>query len=330
MSAPLAFATDFVAPEFTENLNSSQPKETANLSRVEEWAYFSYIVNTKGEPESIEVIDKSSYDKYLGSAIDYVENLRYSPATFKGKAVPSALTFFFRYDKSFHGNNNDGISRGFTRYYNEADNLIANGKADKATESLEILKEDHSKNITEQALSAWLYSNYFFQKQAWPEYGAAVQTAHYINQSLPSEMRVKNAQNRMNWHVFKKELSDAQYALLDLKEVSKGGLSDAHYQEMRQQIAELITSTEINEIDVTLSNDIAWQHRVPRSNISLDLQNGEITFAELRCENGHQVFASFPISDVDIPQDYQKCSFFVKGTPDTQFSFKEQGALRVF
>ncbi len=323
-------AADFTPPEQIENLNSTKTRKTANLSRIEEWVWLSYFVDEQGLASKIEVIDASHPDSSNYAAINYLENLRYASAVFKGKAVSSAATFFFRLDKSFTGSANDGISRGFRRHYNDADNFINSGEMDKAGESLAILLEDYTKNTTEQALSAWLHSNYYFKQQQWNDYGAAIQTAHYLNQSLPLKLRIKNAQNRMNWFVFQQAFSDANYALLDLMNQSEGNLKEDDYQALQNQIEELIANKPVNEMKVTLVKDRAWQHRLPRSRISLDLHSGSITFAELRCENGHQSFSSFPITEIDIPQDNNRCQFFVKGEAGTHFTFKEEGELRIY
>lgn len=323
-------AGDFIAPKYVENLNSTQPEKTASMSRLEGWTLMSFFVDKEGVPTHIEVIDGLANDRFLRKAIRHLSNLRYSPAVYDGNPVLSADTFFFRTDTSFRWSANDGISGGFKTYYNEADNYLLDGDIEKARESLLKLKEDHAKNLTEQALSAWLQSKFYFKQQNWPAYGKAVMTAHNLNQFMPEEFRLKSIQNSLKWHMFKREFSDAIYVLRQLRDQSEGAFSESDYQSAHKEIVKHIKSNPTNTIDVSLVDEMAWQHRLPRSTIGLNVQSGEIKFAELRCENGHQSFNSFPIADFAIPDDYMKCRFFVKGSLGTQFAFTEQGSTRAY
>ena len=323
-------ADDFIAAEYIESRNSSVPEKTANHSRLEGWTLLSYFVGLDGEPENVVIIDSSDESKFGGEAVFTLKNWRYKPASYKGEAVVSAEMALMRTDKSFNWSANDGISLGFKRHYNDADNFMLKGEMEKAKASLDELREDHAKNLTEQALSAWLHSIYYFRLQDWPAYGSEVQTAHYLNEFLPSEMKLKNIQNRLKWHMFKREFTDAIYILDELKARSNGALSESDYQSMLEEIKKHLRENPANQIDITLANGRAWKHKLPRSTISLNVQAGEINFAELRCDNGHQRFTEFPIQGFDIPEDYLKCSFFVKGNDNSYFTFEEKGDTRPF
>ena len=330
LSSSLIADESFTPAEFLENRNSSIPQKTANMSRLEGWTLLSYFVGTDGRIKDVEVIDSSDEDKFAGKAIHHLDGYLYSPAKFEGNAVDSADVTLFRTDKSFQGSANDGISRGFKRYYNDADNFILAGEMSKAKASLDELIEDHTKNLTEQALAAWIQSLYYFKSQNWPAYGSAVQVAYYLNDYLPKQMKLKNIQNRLQWHMFKREFSDAIYVLEELKRKSEGALSDNDYQGMVDEVKKHLKTNENNQIDITLANGRAWHHRVPRSKISLTLLEGNIEFAELRCDNGRQAFSVFPIEDTVIPEAQLKCTMYVKGTDGTRFSFVESGTTRVF
>lgn len=328
--AQQTFATSFTPAQRIQNQSSKQPKQTTDSSRLEGWTFISYYVDKNGRVKDAQIIDSSNPDKFGGEALFYLDGYRYSPAKFDDQPVDSAQVTFFTTDKSFNGNPNDGISRGFKRHYNDADNFILEGNMEKAKESLETLLEDHAKNLTEQALATWLQSLYYFKIQDWPSYGSSVQVAHFLNNYLPVEMKLKTLQNRLQWHAFKREFSDALYVLNELKIQSKGALSDTQYQSMSEDIKAQIKTSEINEIDVTVANGRAWSHRLPRSTVKLTLHEGDIDFAELRCDNGRHLLNPEALEAFTIPDNFLKCSVFVKGADGTRFSLTESGETRAF
>ena len=328
--AQQTFATSFTPAQRIQSQNSKLPKQTADLSRLEGWTFISYYVDKNGRVKDAEIIDSSNPDKFGGEALFYLDGYRYSPAKIDEQPVASAQVTFFATDKSFNGNPNDGISRGFKRHYNDADNFILKGNMEKAKESLETLLEDHAKNLTEQALATWLQSLYYFKLQDWPSYGSSVQVAHFLNNYLPTEMKLKTLQNRLQWHAFKREFSDALYVLNELKIQSQGALSDAQYQSMANDIKAQIKASETNKIEVTVVNGRAWSHRLPRSTVNLTLHEGDIDFAELRCDNGRHQLIPSAAEAFTIPDNFLKCSVFVKGADGTRFSVTESGEARAF
>ena len=328
--AQQTFATSFTPAQRIQNQNSTLPKQTADLSRLEGWTFISYYVDINGRVKDAQIIDSSNPDKFGGEALFYLDGYRYSPAKIDGIPVESAQVTFFTTDKSFNGNPNDGISRGFKRYYNDADNFILKGNMEKAKESLDTLLTDHAKNLTEQALATWQQSLYYFKLQDWPSYGSAVKVAYFLNNYLPVEMKLKTLQNRLQWHAFKREFSDALYVLNELKIQSRGALSDTQYLSMSEDIKAQIKASEPNKIDVTVANGRAWSHRLPRSTVNLTLHEGNIDFAELRCENGRHLLNPSASEAFTIPDSFFKCSVFVKGADGTRFSVTESGETRAF
>ena len=80
-------AANFEPAKSIENLNSQSAKETPSYSRMEGWVFLSYMVGKEGLPQDIELIASSNSDKYLQSSIRYLNNFRFSPATYQNEKV---------------------------------------------------------------------------------------------------------------------------------------------------------------------------------------------------------------------------------------------------
>lgn len=64
--------------------------------------------------------------------------------------------------------------------------------------------------------------------------------------------------------------------------------------------------------------------------VTLVLHEGDIYFAELRCDNGRHLLNPAASEAFTIPDNFLKCSVFVKGADGTRFSLMESGETRAF
>jgi hypothetical protein len=235
-----------------------------------------------------------------------------------------------KHNKSFYGSPNEGISVGFSSRYDRAKKFISEKKFDSALEVLDDLRDTNAKNLTEQSLSAWLHSLYFYQKGNWPLYRDNVQEAIQLREHLPTKMAVINIQNLLQWQMFKKEYSDAVYTLDILANIKGSKMDAVTHDSMLQPMLDFIKNEDVNEINTTLSKGKYWLHTLPRSNINLITIIGKVEFAELRCDNIWHPFESTDILNFKIPESYLNCSILVKGEEGTQIKFTENGELRHF
>ncbi len=323
-----AIAADFVPAKLKDNLNPTGIRSTANLSRFEGWTLLSFIIDKNGLPQHIEVVNSSNNNKYTEDAIGYLQNYRYLPATYKGKKVLSSSTFLMQHDKSFYGYNNDGISVGFNLRYNRANKLISDKQFNKAIDVLDDLRDTNTKNLTEQALSAWIHSLYYYHVKNWLAYRDNMLEANQLREYLPVKMAITNTQNLLQWQVFQSQYLDAVYTLASMANIKNSRMDTSTHEEMLQPILDSLKTEAIIEINTTLSKGKSWLHIIPRSNITLTTVSGKVELAELRCDNYWHEFELAQIDHFNIPESYQNCAILIKGTPDTQIKFIEQGELR--
>jgi len=328
--AAKSIAADFVPPKLIDNLNPKGTQTTGNVSRIEGWTLMSYIIDDSGLPQHIEVVNSSNNGIYTEDSIRYLQNFRYSPATYVGQKALSAQTFLMRHDKSFSGNNNDGISVGFSLRYDRANKLISDKKFGRALEVLDDLRDTNAKNLTEQALSAWIHSLYYYHQENWFAYRDNVLEAYQLREYLPVKMAITSTQNLLQWQMFQNEYSDAVYTLASMANIKNSKMDASAHEAMLQPIIDSIETETAIEINTTLSEGKSWLHTLPRSNINLTTISGKVELAELRCDNKWHPFESTEIDNFNIPESYLNCSILIKGKPGTQIKFIEQGELRQF
>ncbi len=325
-----SISADFVPPKLIDNLNPKGTQTTYNMSRVEGWTLMSYIIDDSGIPQQIVVVNSSNNGIYTEDSIKYLQSFRFSPAIYLGQKTSSATTFLMKHDKSFSGNSNDGISVGFSRRYDRANKFISEQKFDSALDVLNELRETNTKNLTEQALSAWIHSLYYYRQENWLAYRDNILEANQLREHLPVKMAIKNIQNLIQWQMFQKEYSDAVYTLASMVKIKGAKMDASTHEAMLQPILNAMDTEEIIEINTTLSKNKSWLHILPRSTINLTTISGKVELAELRCDNIWHPFESTTIVNFNIPESYLNCSILVKGTSGTQIKFVEQGKSRQF
>lgn len=318
-------AVDFTPAELVEDLNPAM-STTSNPSRLEGWAQLSYIIDIDGKVKNIEIINASDKDDFYDESIRYLKNLRYSPALSDGKKVPSARPFL--YGKNRY--NNDGISLGFRNRYNRANEHLKNGELTQVKTELDDLQQTNTQNIKEQALSAWIHSQYYFAKKDWPAYGEQTKIAEILSNDLPGKWALTTMQNLMQWHLFKKEYVAAFDALDQIPLIEGAKISQAVYQTMSQDIFKALQQDTTMKHQHILEPDRAWLHYIARKDISINLIPGDQTSVELRCENNWLTLTEVQARAFSVSPDDINCAVIIKGVAGSEVSLTESGELYAF
>ena len=323
-----AVASDkIIPPKLIENLNSTQTKETSSYSRLEGWVYMTYMVNEQGRADHIEVIAHSNNDKFIPTSISYLENLRFEPAKVNGQATSYLQKYFMRHKKSFAENSNDGITTYFQKKYNQADQHINRGELTDSEQLLRDLVETNTKNLTEQALAAWLLSKHFFKAKNWTQYRDHMLDAFYLREHLPAELAIKTTQNLLDWQIYKKLYSDALMTIVELTLVAEGNVDTKSIAQTMVELNQALEKPVINTRS-TISPGTLWQHRLQKQNLSITPINGELSFIEVRCANGRFVQSTKGFNNLSLGDELGNCFVFVGATKETNISIIETGKVR--
>jgi hypothetical protein len=148
--------------------------EKVHTSRggMEGWVIVSFIIGLDGKPRDIVPIDYSGKVRYINSTIRYVNNLIYSPVMVDGLVTTSQDSLFVPNTYSGIGNSENSVTPAFSREYQGAMDILANSTPDlpNVRKRIDELENDHTKNLNEHAMAAWLESVYYYEEQDFLEY----------------------------------------------------------------------------------------------------------------------------------------------------------------
>jgi hypothetical protein len=321
---------DYVPAKRVENSGLSLSGTTADMSRVEGWTVISYIVGLDGKPQHPIVVDTSQRGDFVEATLRYLNSLEFTPAMIKSQPVLSASILFMTHEKAFLEINNDGVSAGFRNTYSDADGLLAEQKFAQAKPLLDDLADSYGRNLTEQALSAWLHSKYHARQKNWEAYGQHVRTAAYLKSELPASIAVKAVLNLFEWYKYKHQYADAINALDELTRIENTEFKEETFQALLQPVLTHMEGQSIAQIEQTLAPGQSWLHALSRETISLSYTQGEIELVQLRCDNTLHQFSTATIEQYTLPASYRNCRLLVKGTQGAKLSLTEQGQRRDF
>ena len=314
----------FISAKVIENFNSKGVNETYNRSRVEGWAYLSFVVNTEGQASNIVAINSSS-DRSIDQAKMYLENLRYSSAMANNEAVNEAKTIFFTENKQVESSGKGAISKGFINRYNEAYKVVTSKNKELAKEKLKNLTDTYTKNFEEQALSHWLHSIHYFLHAEWGLYFESLEKGYLLGSNLPRDIEVKNTKNLLDWYIFKKSYPQALKVLARLNNIKERKLSPESFNiKYNEIISGQKNNKTINTEFVMYGRRNSWLQELSHSSISFESSNSDLSIVELRCQNAVYKFAQSSIENFQIPDDYIGCSILVQAPLGTSFTLIEQ------
>ncbi|MBD1584728.1 hypothetical protein [Pseudoalteromonas sp. S16_S37] len=316
---------EFTAPSLLENNNSKLPSRAKNGTRTEAWVRADFVVNESGKAEHI--LLEMSDPNYYHDAKEYLSQLQYQSATFNGKPMKSAGQFTIKFHKIFSGVSNDGISSSYAKYFDITKAQVVNSDK-QASLSLDNLTNEHTKNLTEQAYSAWLNSVYYASVQDWQSYDLYVKESALLYDLLTPDLALMSMQNLMNLYVYQLHLSDARQTLLAMANIKYKTLSQQTVDQFTAQLHQLMNDNPVIKIEAQLSKHKTWRHTLNRSTISLLPQQGKVSAAALYCQNGYHAFTSQSIEEFSVPEAFGECRLVIQGDEATKIVFTESGASR--
>jgi len=332
VSANSAFEKGVVEKTYTpaqviENKNESFPKSYSG-SRLEGWALLSYVVAKDGSVNDIEVISHSAVVDTQAEAQRYLNNLVFSPAIKGEQAVESGYLFTYQAGKYFTGYANDKASRGFISGYDDVNTLIKEKNFKEAELELAQLFTDHTKNTAEQALFAWLKSQFYYFQQQWQGFDEQVKVAYLLRAQLPTELHYTVVKSALQWFIYKQDFYLAYNAINSLGKIEGKVFTSENKLATTKQVDELLAQTTVINTEITLHDQQVDYISLSRANIVLEnAQNLEQV--ELRCAN--QVVKFSPSKQIVYAVDpaSRRCGLLLKSKKSEQLTLTQTGEIIV-
>lgn len=316
----------FIRAKLIENQNSAKPRETAIASRLEDWAYMSYVVDKAGKVQDVVILASGNKRAKAKTSIEFVENFQYQNALYDGEAVNSRKRFLLRHLKTI-GAPNEGLTPGFYARYEKILNQLRAKQYETALETLKDLEVHNAKNLSEQALSAWLHSLYYYSVQNWPAYGDALETATLLREYLPTKQAIKSTQNLFEYQKFKKHYAEAAETLKSMAGIEGAELDEVTYFAMLKPLLVLMKQTATVSETAELTRQYPWARLLFRNRADIQVLKGALNKVQLRCDNGWQVLDPSETITVTVPKGWRGCELLIAGGQGSRFSIRQSGEL---
>lgn len=322
-----ANSSSYIAAKLLDNNNSKFLSSTSH-SRKEYWSYSNYLIDIKGIPKDIILLNTTSFRKSDKKTLNYINNLEYSPAKEDNKAVNANQFLLYNESKGFFNDSNNGISKKFEKKYHHINTLISSNKLNDVKLLLSELFENEVKNLTEQCLYAWLASNYFYKNKDTIQYSSHLETAYLLRGQVPTKLAYKISTSFLKYKLYYKEYAKAIEILAMMKSIEGLKLDQSSYKQAFDDVFKMAQESPVITHEKTISSFGNSYHQLSRNNISLQVKS-DITRAELRCRNGFHIFENTSFDNYTIPKNLQKCSLFLIGEPNASATLTENGALNL-
>ncbi|MCG7562034.1 energy transducer TonB [Pseudoalteromonas sp. McH1-42] len=326
LSSPTFADARFVPAKLLTHNDSGPHSSALENTRREHWALVDYVVDEQGQP--IHVLVEGSSPRMAHRAQSVLSQRAYEPARLDGKAIASSKQIPMHFNKAFRQFTNNNVSTVFAKYFDEAKRLVVSNQMTKAKPALDSLLEDHTKNLTEQAYTAWLLSAYYYNVQDWHQYEYHLREAVQLRKLLTPDMALMSTQSLMNLEVYKKQYGNALQTLVCMEQIKGKQLSKQTVREFQGQLQTQLADNPVITVSAKLTELRTWRHELNRSTISFSAENGSLSTVALYCQNGYQRFNELPVQNYQVPEAYGSCYLAVQGETDTQITYREEGDAR--
>jgi hypothetical protein len=308
-------------------IKNANKVEDAFTSRggMEGWTRVSFIIDKDGTTKDIVVFDYSGKDRYVTKATKLVKNLQYSPALINDKPVTSAQILFVKHTYSEAGHSEGSVTPAFAKEYQAIIDALTSPSANMPSIKISIdeLVEDHTKNLNEHALAAWLKSIYYYKNEDFLEYMRQSQITVDLYEYLPIAILAKSTVNLFQSQLYYGNFNGASETLARMGSVDGLNLS----QQTHQQFADALKASKATESsNVTkgqLSSLGAWSQAYEFSTFKVDVSQGSVDSVELRCNDYQQKYVEGWENQIDFPAQTSDCILLIRGDAGSTFDILE-------
>ena len=326
-----ASGTKLIPAQIISNNNAKFPT-VEQRSRVEWWVDYVFQINTEGRITNTRILDISDNAPRLAkdSLEGWLENLQYTPAVFEGTVVPSGERKHYIWRIAFYSSDNRAITPGYSKLYEQAKELILSDEQKLGWEKLQELTSDYSKNNTEQALTAWLKSIYYFKEKDWPAYGDALKVSVILHVDLPKAYRVKAIQNLVDFHMFNQDYASALIVAQKFAHLEHVDNGEQAYADYKKIITEQVLQATKLERKLNLTSNFSTYLPISMREITLKTNFAEaITVEKLCANNAENMELKRELSIVLSPNEL-KCALVLTSKSAAEVEFIQSGASALF
>jgi hypothetical protein len=308
-----------ISPKIIQNDNRVKEVFTSRAG-MEGWAWVSFLVDVDGKPKDIVVLDYSGKERYIKRTINYVKNLTFSPTLFNGVLVISEKNMFLPHTFSGVGYSAGTVTPVFLKKYQKAIDVINSPKdIYKARILIDNLKDDHTKNLEEHALVAWLESIYYYKNQDFLEYIRQSQITLKLHKYLPLKILSRAVVNLFEAQLHYGYYAEAKQTLNSMREMEGLKLSEQVAAKFHEQLKNKMEFNLPIQVKGKLTALGGWVYKNTMQKFKITQVNGIINSVELRCIGFYQKYTQSWQVELEIPQNAENCVTLIQGQKGTTF-----------
>lgn len=314
---------EVIHSKIIQNDNKTE-KVFASRGGMEGWAWASFLVGVDGKPKNIVVLDYSGKQRYIKNTHAYVNNLVYSPTTINGVPNVSEDSIFLKHTFSGSGYNVGNVTPAFIKEYQAAVDVLNSSKNITNVRALiDNLKDDHTKNLHEHALAAWLESIYYYKTKDFLEYMRQSQITLELYKYLPLKILSKSVVNLFEAQLHYGYYTEAAHTLDSMNKIDGLNLPPQVANKFREQLKAKMTSNLPMKVKGKLSVLGAWIYNNNMQNFKLTEVSGTVDSIEVRCTGFFQKYTEGWQTSMKIPPHAKDCFTLIQGKKGTTFELSE-------
>jgi TonB family protein len=290
----------------------------------EAWVDLDFVINEKGEPQDVTVVDISGSRQFGISAKKSLEKSRYKPARLNGVAVESSQSlriYYLKYKAS------KGASRLFVSHFKQLIKWLGKGDLAKSKEYMAKLEELDIFNLYEDAyLNIARYNYAFATNQPYQDQLLHLSRALSGREShryLPNELYIGSLEAMFKLQAYLKDYSGALDTYKKLTQYDERGDVSKQYEATVVQIEDIKQQPGSYGVSAKILDTGYWRMGLHKNRFSIHELSGTLEEIRLFCSAKHVVLSVGVDQEYVVPESYGKCSVVIKGARDTRFEFRQ-------
>jgi TonB family protein len=294
---------------------------SAAKTGAEGWVQLSYTIEPDGSVANVIVENSSGIKSFEHAALTAAKQWTFTPATENGENIQqcqNTVQMNFAMQQS-----TVAVSRPFRSKYHKAQQALANNEFEKVKLALDELKAMKKYRLAEEKYLRLLNL----------DYAQKIDDKKLQLRSLPSKFEkasvVSNQQQlsllnqRLLLEVSFNELNAALATYQQIMSIPESEPYADQFNAIKQRIEDYIRGEQYIVVDGQVNDHGIWRYSLTRNQFSITEVQGVVHELDIRCANKRHLFSFAANNEWKIPDQWQKCSVYVKGDTNTAFKLVE-------
>ena len=295
----------------------AQTYPTESGERSEGWAAISMMVDTKGRPYEVTVVDSNGNRVLDDAAIKTIQSCQYKPATSSGQPIDSSVNT----SVTFRLAEKPGASKKFAATFTALKAAI--GSKDKEGANA-ILADLRTRTLYEEAYANLARYQFYRQWGSEAQQLDALRNAVGRGDYLSGDVKKLALTALLQLEIRTNNLENAMDAWNKLKKLPLDQLERDEMQVRMDRVDAVRTGDMPFEIAGEIPRRLSWTVRLSRRKFDVVVLDGHVDQLKLRCKKQYVAFRFDPALRYSVAPTAGICDLEVLGDEGTKFDLVQQ------